>query len=128
MVLFAPLHVCLCQWGHTCAGEVGVAVVCLQHSLVSADWSCTALAGFLPCWSRTCRSRSQLQRSCLRTPLQRYSSSVLACPLQIHHGNGTQKVFWEDERVLFVSLHRRDKDFYPQVCAAGADAGGSGGV
>lgn len=35
---------------------------------------------------------------------------------QIHHGNGTQKVFWQDDRVLFVSLHRRDKDFYPQVC------------
>lgn len=34
---------------------------------------------------------------------------------QIHHGNGTQKAFYEDDRVLFVSLHRRDKDFYPEV-------------
>lgn len=39
----------------------------------------------------------------------------LVLVLQIHHGNGTQKVFWEDDRVLFVSLHRRDKDFYPEV-------------
>jgi acetoin utilization deacetylase AcuC-like enzyme len=37
--------------------------------------------------------------------------------MQVHHGNGTQKVFWEDDRVLFVSLHRRDKDFYPEVRA-----------
>lgn len=34
---------------------------------------------------------------------------------QIHHGNGTQKAFYDDDRVLFVSLHRRDKDFYPEV-------------
>jgi acetoin utilization deacetylase AcuC-like enzyme len=35
--------------------------------------------------------------------------------VQIHHGNGTQQIFEEDPRVLFVSLHRRDKNFYPEV-------------
>lgn len=35
--------------------------------------------------------------------------------MQVHHGNGTQKIFYDDDRVLFVSLHRRDKDFYPAV-------------
>jgi len=25
----------------------------------------------------------------------------------VHHGNGTQEVFWEDPRVLFVSVHQR---------------------
>ena len=29
----------------------------------------------------------------------------------VHHGNGTQDVFWEDESVLFVSLHQWP--FYP---------------
>jgi len=32
----------------------------------------------------------------------------------IHHGNGTQKVFYEDPRVLYISLHRHDNgNFYP---------------
>ena len=29
----------------------------------------------------------------------------------VHHGNGTQDIFWEDESVLFVSLHQWP--FYP---------------
>jgi acetoin utilization deacetylase AcuC-like enzyme len=29
----------------------------------------------------------------------------------VHHGNGTQEIFWEDESVLFVSLHQWP--FYP---------------
>jgi len=29
----------------------------------------------------------------------------------VHHGNGTQEIFWEDDTVLFVSLHQWP--FYP---------------
>ena len=29
----------------------------------------------------------------------------------VHHGNGTQEIFWEDDSVLFVSLHQWP--FYP---------------
>lgn len=42
----------------------------------------------------------------------------------VHHGNGTQAVFWRDPSVLFVSLHQYP--FYPGSGAAaerGADAG-----
>lgn len=42
---------------------------------------------------------------------------------QVHHGNGTQKVFWEDDRVLFVSVHRRDPGFYPEVGACNKCSG-----
>ena len=32
----------------------------------------------------------------------------------IHHGDGTQKVFEMDDSVLFISLHRQDElQFYP---------------
>ncbi len=32
----------------------------------------------------------------------------------IHHGDGTQKHFYEDDQVLFISLHRCDNlTFYP---------------
>ena len=29
----------------------------------------------------------------------------------VHHGNGTQEIFWDDDTVLFVSLHQWP--FYP---------------
>ncbi|GAA5913875.1 hypothetical protein JCM6882_004384 [Rhodosporidiobolus microsporus] len=39
-----------------------------------------------------------------------------------HHGNGTSKVFWDDPRVLYVSLHVA-KD-YPWYTGAAAEVGG----
>jgi len=39
---------------------------------------------------------------------------VLIVDQDIHHGNGTQRAFWDDERVLYFSVHRWDKGkFYP---------------
>jgi acetoin utilization deacetylase AcuC-like enzyme len=33
----------------------------------------------------------------------------------IHHGDGTQSMFYNDKRLLYVSLHRSDNlTFYPQ--------------
>src|SRR4029077_20820375 len=31
----------------------------------------------------------------------------------VHHGNGTQDVFYEDPRVMFFSIHRFGMGFYP---------------
>lgn len=31
----------------------------------------------------------------------------------VHHGNGTQRAFYEDESVLYISIHRYGHDFYP---------------
>lgn len=33
--------------------------------------------------------------------------------LDAHHGNGVQKVFWEDPRVLVTSIHETGKTLYP---------------
>lgn len=33
--------------------------------------------------------------------------------LDVHHGNGTQEIFWGNPRVLFVSLHQYGGGFYP---------------
>lgn len=39
---------------------------------------------------------------------------ILIVDWDVHHGNGTQKVFWNDSRVLFFSVHRHDFGcFYP---------------
>jgi acetoin utilization deacetylase AcuC-like enzyme len=49
---------------------------------------------------------------------------VLIVDWDVHHGNGTQEIFWEDPRVLFVSLHQFP--FYPGTGAVGEVGGGAG--
>ena len=49
-------------------------------------------------------------------------SRVLIADFDVHHGNGTQHLFWEDGRVAYVSVHRFP--FYPGTGAA--DEVGSG--
>jgi acetoin utilization deacetylase AcuC-like enzyme len=39
---------------------------------------------------------------------------VMIIDWDLHHGDGTQEIFWEDERVLFVSLHQFGKELYPE--------------
>lgn len=41
---------------------------------------------------------------------------VLVVDWDVHHGNGTQDIFWEEERVGFLSIHRYP--FYPGTGAA----------
>ena len=38
--------------------------------------------------------------------LQTNINKILIVDWAIHHGNGTQKIFYEDPRVLYISLHR----------------------
>ncbi|GLU21511.1 hypothetical protein SLE2022_376450 [Rubroshorea leprosula] len=39
---------------------------------------------------------------------------ILIVDWDVHHGNGTQKTFWQDPRVLFFSVHRHEfGSFYP---------------
>ncbi|XP_011621109.1 histone deacetylase 5 [Amborella trichopoda] len=39
---------------------------------------------------------------------------ILIVDWDVHHGNGTQKMFWSDSQVLFFSVHRFDSGtFYP---------------
>lgn len=52
---------------------------------------------------------------------------VLILDWDIHHGNGTQKMFYDDNRVLFISLHRYDNgSFYPSSEDANYDKIGEG--
>ena len=48
---------------------------------------------------------------------------VAILDIDAHHGNGTEQIFWEDERVLTVSLHQYP--FFPGTGAA-ADVGPAG--
>ena len=50
---------------------------------------------------------------------------VLIVDFDIHHGNGTQRIFWAEDRVLYVSVHRWDNaGFYPYSTDAGCTVTG----
>ncbi|XWS60449.1 hypothetical protein CRYUN_Cryun07bG0037300 [Craigia yunnanensis] len=41
-------------------------------------------------------------------------NKILVVDWDVHHGNGTQKAFWKDPRVLFFSVHRHEfGSFFP---------------
>ncbi|EKX36470.1 hypothetical protein GUITHDRAFT_59248, partial [Guillardia theta CCMP2712] len=46
--------------------------------------------------------------------LRQWAKRILIFDWDVHHGNGTQKMFLEDSSVLFFSVHRHDRgSFYP---------------
>ncbi|CAF0704332.1 unnamed protein product [Brachionus calyciflorus] len=52
---------------------------------------------------------------------------ILILDFDIHHGNGTQDIFLEDDSVLFISLHRYDNGcFYPIDSGSNYDEVGKG--
>lgn len=51
---------------------------------------------------------------------------ALIIDFDVHHGNGTQDVFWEDGAVTFFSIHRYGMGFYPGTGAAGETGSGAG--
>lgn len=45
----------------------------------------------------------------------------------VHHGNGTQRAFWDDPNVLYMSIHRHDGGkFYPSSDFGALDMVGVG--
>jgi acetoin utilization deacetylase AcuC-like enzyme len=51
---------------------------------------------------------------------------VLIVDWDVHHGNGTQDVFYDDPSVFFVSIHRYGNGFYPGSGAADETGRGPG--
>lgn len=56
--------------------------------------------------------------------LARGLARVAIVDLDVHHGNGTQDIFWADPRVLFVSLH--EMPLYPGTGRVGDIGTGAG--
>ncbi|KAJ3024002.1 Histone deacetylase hda1 [Thoreauomyces humboldtii] len=47
---------------------------------------------------------------------------ILLLDWDIHHGNGTQRVFYDDPNVLYISIHRYDNgEFFPHLTIGGVD-------
>ena len=59
-----------------------------------------------------------------RPTLQRKIERVAIVDIDVHHGNGTQHVFYEEPRVLYVSTHQYP--FYPGTGAAEETGAGRG--
>jgi acetoin utilization deacetylase AcuC-like enzyme len=51
---------------------------------------------------------------------------VLIVDWDVHHGNGTQDIFYEDPSVAFLSIHRYGHGFYPGTGAADETGRGPG--
>jgi acetoin utilization deacetylase AcuC-like enzyme len=52
---------------------------------------------------------------------------VAILDVDYHHGNGTQRIFYERDDVLFVSLHARPEDEYPFLIGYAREAGAGPG-
>jgi acetoin utilization deacetylase AcuC-like enzyme len=51
---------------------------------------------------------------------------ILIVDWDVHHGNGTQDIFYEDSTVYFLSIHRFGQGFYPGTGAADETGAGPG--
>jgi acetoin utilization deacetylase AcuC-like enzyme len=53
-------------------------------------------------------------------------SRLLIIDWDVHHGNGTQDIFYEDPQVMFFSIHRYGHGFYPGTGAENETGRGKG--
>jgi acetoin utilization deacetylase AcuC-like enzyme len=53
-------------------------------------------------------------------------TKILIVDFDVHHGNGTQDIFYENPEVLFFSIHRYGNGFYPGTGAEGETGRGKG--
>ena len=56
--------------------------------------------------------------------LARRGERVAIIDWDVHHGNGTQEIFWSDPSVLYISIHQRP--LYPGTGSAQERGGGAG--
>lgn len=52
---------------------------------------------------------------------------VAVLDVDVHHGNGTQAIFWERDDVFFVSIHADPQDFYPYMAGYAHERGAGRG-
>jgi len=57
----------------------------------------------------------------------RRAGRVAVLDIDFHHGNGTQSMFYRDDKVLTVSIHGDPKEFYPFYCGFQTETGAGRG-
>lgn len=63
----------------------------------------------------------------LSAKLLRKRGRVVILDIDFHHGNGTQNLFYRDDKVLFISIHGDPKEFYPFFCGYASEIGEGAG-
>lgn len=58
----------------------------------------------------------------------RRSGRVAVLDIDFHHGNGTQSMFYRDDKVLTISIHGDPGEFYPFYCGFQNETGAGRGV
>lgn len=78
-------------------------------------------------------TRAGAMGSCLLNNLAVAAAAVLqeqqrvaVVDFDVHHGNGTQQIFYQEPGVLFLSAHRRGGGFFPGSGAASETGAGAG--
>ena len=59
---------------------------------------------------------------------QRAGAPVAILDVDVHHGNGSQAIFWERPDVLYVSLHSDPRGMYPYYAGYADEVGGGTGT
>lgn len=59
---------------------------------------------------------------------QRTGATVAILDVDVHHGNGSQAIFWERPDVLYVSLHSDPRGMYPYYVGYADEVGGGAGM
>src|SRR5262249_29601919 len=57
---------------------------------------------------------------------EHHLTRILIVDWDVHHGNGTQDIFYEDPEVMFYSVHRYGHGFYPGTGAESETGRGKG--
>jgi acetoin utilization protein AcuC len=63
--------------------------------------------------------------ACIQRLLDRGAKRVLYIDVDAHHGDGTESIFWDDRRVMTISLHETGMSLFPGTGFA-AETGGPG--
>lgn len=60
--------------------------------------------------------------------LRSQARRVAIIDIDVHHGNGTQGIFYHRDDVYFVSLHRDPIDYHPYLCGYAQERGAGAGL
>lgn len=52
---------------------------------------------------------------------------VMIVDIDFHHGNGTQELFYKDDKVFFASIHGDPREYYPFFCGFPSETGAGKG-
>ncbi|MFC6478375.1 histone deacetylase family protein [Pseudomonas asuensis] len=69
-------------------------------------------------------NNAAIAAQCLR---QRYSRVALL-DIDVHHGNGSQEIFYQRSDVLFISIHRDPADYFPYFSGYACEQGEGDGL